>query len=102
MGPRLYGQIYAYQKNYFDFSIKSPLLNSKNELRVEMKYNLNGYEEERFKVRPVSEDGFVLSGLDNWTNMPSIKKEFKVKILGLGRVATKLYFQIQDTRENII
>lgn len=49
-------QAYA-EGGYFDFSLKNPILSSKNAVDIEMKYDLGDIDPERFRVRPVVRRG---------------------------------------------
>ncbi|MBT7350406.1 hypothetical protein HN803_06495 [candidate division WWE3 bacterium] len=101
--PMLFSRKVHASSYYFDFST-SPYTNSNNELEVAMKYQLRGYEDSRFRIKPVLEeagavqiytDGYFQT-LNDWDEMPFLNSELKLRLLSNNFHTKNLIFQIQD------
>jgi len=94
----------AYAQDYFVFHLASNKLPFDNELGVEFFYNLEGYKDSEFLVRPKISRGSIeiyekknsiwISQNGLWTTMPTLEKEMKTKVLLEGEA--DMWFEIQN------
>ncbi len=97
-------------KDYFTFHLQNSYVYQSNELSVGFVYNLEGYKEGDFFVRPKIDRGNIeiynkennswASQSDLWTSMPYIGNEMVVRISLEGE--TDMWFEIQNTKNQEI
>ncbi len=100
----------AHAANYFDFNFGNKISNYDNIVNVKMYYDLVGFVEAQFLVRPYIENGLVyilqedteewISTNELWTSMPRLKRGFELKVIG-GDIAA-IGFRILNTVTNEI
>lgn len=93
---------------YFEFWVKNNVLNSKNEVEIEVLYNFEGVSDSRFRVKPVSSKNFpkiwdvnkevwVFSN-SLWSDLPRLSKDMKIKFDNADFLNIDLHLQVQDTQ----
>ena len=89
---------------YFDFSLSRYLIDEDKETVVDFKYELEGFNEKLFLVKPFIANGIVevfnpeknlwVSSFSLVSYIPNIQKEMLIRIKGFGIEKTELYFEI--------
>lgn len=92
------------ENNYFDFSLSRYLIDENKETVVNFKYELEGFTEELFLIKPVIENGIVeifnpeknswASSYSLFSDLPNLQKEMLIRVKGFGMDKTGLYFEI--------
>lgn len=92
------------ENNYFDFSLNRYLLDDNKETVVNFRYELEGFTEESFLVKPIIENGIVevfspeknlwASSFSLVSDLPHLQKEMLIRVKGFGIEKTNLYFEI--------
>lgn len=95
----------TYAQQYFDYSLDSKKVSRDKKLNVGFSYNLDGFKEEDFLVRPVisrgtvkiydEEEGEWITQSGLWTAIPELKKEMELQVNLQGEA--ELYFEVQNT-----
>ena len=96
-----------YASTYFDFVPNTKILPFKKELKIDFKYKLDGVDEQRLRLRPMTDHGTVAiwnpeeekwaSGNEPWENMPAIN-DIHLVMLNMIDNTSNLWFIVQDTR----
>lgn len=90
---------------YFDFEVSTRKVVDDKEIGLSFEYDLEGYDEEDFIVRPRISRGNIkvlepennewISQSDLWTALPNLQKDMKLQVMLDG--SAELYFDIQNT-----
>jgi hypothetical protein len=91
---------------YFDFTTNPQILAHDGTTTASLEYDLTGLEEALFEVRPQTENGSIsiwnqetnqwVYNTGFWQNMPTLKKEMRIKINALASSTTSIYFEIRN------
>jgi hypothetical protein len=89
---------------YFDFSLSRYLIDEDKETVVDFKYELEGFNEKLFLVKPFIANGIVevfnpekniwASSFSLVSDLPHLQKEMLIRVKGFGIEKTNLYFEI--------
>lgn len=100
----LYRILCIAETTYFDFSLNRYLIDENKEKVVNFKYELEGFDEGLFLVKPFISNGVVevfnpeknmwVSSFSLVSDLPTLQKEMLIKIKGFGIEKTCLYFEI--------
>ncbi|MFZ2664207.1 MAG: hypothetical protein WAX66_02500 [Patescibacteria group bacterium] len=92
--------------SYFEFKLNKYLVNEDEEVNVELKYSLSGYDKKDFLVRPVISNGIIeilnedsgewVSSYGSITSFPSLKENILVRVRGLSVEKTEIFFEIRN------
>ena len=92
------------ENNYFDFSLNRYLIDENKETVVDFKYELEGFTEKLFLVKPFTANGIVevfnpeknlwASSFSLVSDLPNLQKEMLLRVKGFGIEKTDLYFEI--------
>ncbi len=92
---------------YFDFIPENKVLNLENEVAVSLKYKLVDMEQNRFRIRPVSNVHYAqvwndagqkwISESAMWIELPVLSAKSKIRFASGAFLSTEIYFQVQDT-----
>lgn len=89
---------------YFDFSLSRYLIDEDKETVVDFKYELEGFNEKLFLVKPFIANGIVevfnpekniwASSFSLVSDLPNLQKEMLIRVKGFGIEKTGLFFEI--------
>jgi hypothetical protein len=91
--------------NHFDISLVFPAVEASEVFEVSLKYSLQGYKEQDFKIRNTNPQVCIVDELDQcvpsfatWNLTPSLSNVIRVKVTGNFVGAIPLSFEVQNIK----